>query len=221
MTTSDAVPLIDLRRSLESYRGEATRAFSRVLESQHFILGEEVAAFERELAAWLGVEVSVGCGSGSDAIALALQALDVGPGDEVVTTPFTFIATVSAILRVGARPVLVDVDPQTGSIGYGPGGGNLRSTGVFDLRRRGNRIAVTVFVTHEWSDDGYNFDKDTPFYDESQVLERHKNAKPFPWKATWEDVLKWEVEIIDPFTPNATRRMIGFDTMPPDQHISP
>jgi dTDP-4-amino-4,6-dideoxygalactose transaminase len=113
MTTSDAVPLIDLRRSLESYRSDATRAFTRVLESQHFILGEEVAAFERELAAWLGVEEAVGCGSGSDAITLALQALDVGPGDEVVTTPFTFIATVSAIVRVGARPVLVDVDPQT------------------------------------------------------------------------------------------------------------
>jgi dTDP-4-amino-4,6-dideoxygalactose transaminase len=113
LTTSDAVPLIDLRRSLDSYRSDANRAFTRVLESQHFILGEEVAAFERELAAWLGVEDAVGCGSGSDAIALALQSLDVGRGAEVVTTPFTFIATVSAIVRVGARPVLVDVDPQT------------------------------------------------------------------------------------------------------------
>jgi dTDP-4-amino-4,6-dideoxygalactose transaminase len=113
MTTSDAVPLIDLRRSLDSYRSGANRAFTRVLESQQFILGEEVAAFEREFAAWLGVEEAVGCGSGSDAIALALQALDVGRGDEVVTTPFTFIATVSAIVRVGAQPVLVDVDPQT------------------------------------------------------------------------------------------------------------
>jgi hypothetical protein len=115
----------------------------------------------------------------------------------------------------------IDMDPQTGSIGYGTGGSNLKSTGVFDLRRRGNRIAVTVFVTHEWSDDGYNFDKDAPFYDESQVLERHNKAKTFPWKATWEDVLKWEVEIIDPFTDNATRRMIGFDTMPPAENVSP
>ena len=114
-----------------------------------------------------------------------------------------------------------DLDPQTGSIGYGTGGSNLKSTGVFDLRRRGNRIAVTVFVTHEWSDDGYNFDKGAPFYDESQVLERHKKAKTFPWKATWEDVLKWEVEIIDPFTDNATRRMIGFDTMLPAENVSP
>ncbi len=115
----------------------------------------------------------------------------------------------------------IDMDPQTGSIGYGTGGSNLKSTGVFDLRRRGNRIAVTVFVTHEWSDDGYDFNKGAVFHDESQVLERHKKAKTFPWKATWEDVLKWEVEIIDPFTDNATRRMIGFDTMPPDEHISP
>jgi dTDP-4-amino-4,6-dideoxygalactose transaminase len=103
MTTSDAVPLIDLRRSLDSYRSGANRAFTRVLESQQFILGEEVVAFEREFAAWLGVEEAVGCGSGSDAIALALRALDVGRGDEVVTTPFTFIATVSAIVRVGTR----------------------------------------------------------------------------------------------------------------------
>jgi hypothetical protein len=113
------------------------------------------------------------------------------------------------------------LDPQTGSIGYGTGGSNLKSTGVFDLRRRGNRIAVTVFVTHEWSDDGYDFNKGAVFHDESQVLERHKKAKTFPWKATWEDVLKWDVEIIDPFTDNATRRMIGFDTMPPDEDIAP
>ena len=113
MTTPDAVPLIDLSRSLPSYRSEATRAFDRVLDSQQFILGEEVVAFEHEFSAWLGVDEAVGCGSGSDAIALALQALDVGRGDEVVTTPFTFIATVTAILRVGARPVFADVDPQT------------------------------------------------------------------------------------------------------------
>ncbi|MEE8172174.1 MAG: hypothetical protein V3T62_04515, partial [Alphaproteobacteria bacterium] len=115
----------------------------------------------------------------------------------------------------------LDVDPQSISIGYGPGGSNLKSTGVFDLRRKGNRIVVTVFVTHVWSDDGYNFDKGTVFYDESLVLERHKKAKPFPWRAEWNEVLDWEVEIIDPFTPNATRRMIGVDSMPPDEDISP
>ncbi len=115
----------------------------------------------------------------------------------------------------------VEVDPQAGSIGFGPGGSNLKSTGVFELQRNGDRIAVTVTVTHVWSDDGFKFDPGDPFRDEAQVLERHGKAKPFPWKAEWVDIITGELQIIDPFTPNATRRRIGSEAMPPVDDISP
>jgi hypothetical protein len=115
----------------------------------------------------------------------------------------------------------VDVDPQSGSISFGPGGSNLKSIGVFELQRNGNRIAVTIAVTHVWSDKGFEFEPDDPFRDEALVLERHKKAKPFPWNAEWVEIITGEMEIIDPFTPNATRRMIGGDAMPPPEDISP
>ena len=115
----------------------------------------------------------------------------------------------------------IDVDPQSGSIGFGPGGSNLKSTGVFDLHRNGNRIAVTVTVAHVWSDKGFEFEPVDPFRDEALVLERHKKAKSFPWKAEWQEVLNWELEIVDPFTPNATRQMIGGDELLPAEDISP
>lgn len=95
---------------------ELRAAFARVLESGQFILGAEVSAFERELAVYLGSAHAVGVSSGSDALVSALLALDVGPGAEVVTTPFTFVATAEAILRVGARPVFADIDPVTLSL---------------------------------------------------------------------------------------------------------
>ena len=115
----------------------------------------------------------------------------------------------------------IKVDPRSGSIGLGPGGSNLKSTGVFELQRNGNRVAVTIAVTHRWSDKGFEFEPNDPFRDEALVLERHKKAKPFPWKAEWVEIITGEMEIIDPFTPNATRRMIGGDTMPPAEDISP
>ncbi len=89
------------------------------------------------------------------------------------------------------------------------------------LKRNGNRIAVNVTVTHVWSDKGFKFDPSDPFFEEAQVLERHKKAKPFKWKAEWIEILTGEMEIIDPFTPNATLRIIGGDTMPPAEDISP
>jgi hypothetical protein len=82
-----------------------------------------------------------------------------------------------------------DVDPQSGSIGFGPGGSNLTSSGSFELQRNGDRIAATVTVTHVWSDAGYEFDSTDPFYEESLVLERHKKAKPFQWEAEWDDII--------------------------------
>lgn len=114
-----------------------------------------------------------------------------------------------------------DVDPQSGSIGFGPGGSNLNSSGGFALTRIGNRIAVTIYVTHVWSDDGYEFKKDKLFFEESQILERHGKAKPFKWKAEWDEYVTGELEIIGSFTPKATRRRIGFDPLPLVDYISP
>ncbi len=108
----------------------------------------------------------------------------------------------------------LDVDPQSGSIGFGPGGSNVASRGEILLQRTDDWIAVTISVTHVWSDDGYNFDKDTPFYDESRILERHGKAKPFKWAADWADVLTGDVQIQNPFTPIASRRGTSFEARP-------
>jgi len=94
-------------------RAEILSAVTRVIDGGRYILGQEVEQLEQELAAYCGTSAAVGVASGTDAIALLLRAFDVGPGDEVITTPFTFIATAEAILHVGATPVFADVDPQT------------------------------------------------------------------------------------------------------------
>lgn len=109
-------PLVDLRAQFDGIRDEITQAVLRTLESQRFILGPEVEAFEREFAGWNRSAAAIACASGSDAVLLALMALEIGPGDEVITTPFTFVSTVSSIVRLGARPVFVDIDPQTFNI---------------------------------------------------------------------------------------------------------
>ena len=113
------VPLLDLEPQLATIRDEIYAAVGRVIESQHFILGAEVTALEEEIARYLGAGHAVGVSSGTDALLLALMALDVGPGDEVVTTPFSFFATAGVVRRLGARPVFVDVDPATFNIDTG------------------------------------------------------------------------------------------------------
>jgi len=107
------IPLLDLKAQYASLASEIEAAVKRVLESQQLILGPEVKEFEKEFAAYCECEFAVGCASGSDALLLPLMALNVGPGDEVVTTPFTFFATVGSIVRLGAKPVFVDIDPAT------------------------------------------------------------------------------------------------------------
>ena len=113
------VPLLDLKEQNAALRPEIEAALGRVLDTNGFILGGEVAALEKELADYCGVKHAIGCGSGSDAILLALMALDVGPGDEVITTPYSFFATVSSITRLGAVPVFVDIDPVTYNLDAG------------------------------------------------------------------------------------------------------
>lgn len=105
--------MLDLTAEIAAVRPELDAAWTRVLESGQFVLGPEVAAFEAEAAAYLGVPHAVGLNSGTDALLLALRALDVGPGDEVITTPFSFFATSETILTVGATPVFVDLAPGT------------------------------------------------------------------------------------------------------------
>jgi len=108
----------------------------------------------------------------------------------------------------------LDVDPQSGSVGFGPGGSNVTSHGEILLQRNDDWIAVTITATHVWSDDGYNFDKDAVFYDEAQILERHGKAKQFKWKAEWAEVLTGKVQILNPFTPIASRRGTSFEARP-------
>jgi dTDP-4-amino-4,6-dideoxygalactose transaminase len=107
------IPYADLQAQYRSIKAEIDAAVLRVLDSAQFILGEEVAAFEREFAAYVGTREAVGLNSGTSALHVALLAAGVGPGDEVITVPYTFVATAAAIVYAGATPVFVDVDPVT------------------------------------------------------------------------------------------------------------
>jgi dTDP-4-amino-4,6-dideoxygalactose transaminase len=113
MVNPAPVPLCDILGQYRSLQAEIDAAVLRVLGSGQAILGPEVMAFEREMADYCVAKFALGCGSGTDALLLALHALDVGPGDEVILPPFTFFATVGSVLRTGASPVFVDIDPLT------------------------------------------------------------------------------------------------------------
>ena len=108
-----AIPLLDLTRQYQPLREPIQAALARVIESQRFILGAEVERFEQRFAEYCGARYAIGCASGTDALELALMAADIGPGDEVLTVPFTFFATAGAIMSAGARPVFVDVEPDS------------------------------------------------------------------------------------------------------------
>ena len=110
------IPMTDLTAQYASIKGEINEAVQRVIDSGQFILGPEVEAFERELAAYCGAKFAIGVASGTDALLLSLKSCGVKPGDEVITTPFTFIATAEAITHCGAVPVFVDIDPRSYNI---------------------------------------------------------------------------------------------------------
>ena len=110
------VPLLDLKAQYATIRDAVRAAVDGVMDAQYFILGPEVQALEEEVAAYVGAKHAIGCASGTDALLLALMALGVGDGDEVITTPFTFFATGGSIWRTGARPVFVDIEPDTFNI---------------------------------------------------------------------------------------------------------
>lgn len=110
---ADAIPQLDLKGQFQTIRDEVMAAVMQVIESQQFILGEAVHRLEEAMAAFCGTRYAIACASGTDALLLSLKTLDLGGGDEVITTPFTFFATAGAIHNAGARPVFVDIDPRT------------------------------------------------------------------------------------------------------------
>ncbi len=111
-----AVPLLDLKAQYATIRDSIMNSMTKVIDEQAFILGEPVERLEREVAQLSHTTHAIGCANGTDAILLTLRALDIGRGDEVVTTPFTFFATAGAIHNVGARPVFADIEPDTFNI---------------------------------------------------------------------------------------------------------
>jgi dTDP-4-amino-4,6-dideoxygalactose transaminase len=135
VTAGRRVPLLDLTAQHRAIREEALAAVTAVIDSQKFIMGEEVAQLEREIASYSQAAHAVGCASGSDALFLALLALDVKAGDEVLTTPYTFFATAGAVVRIGARPVFVDIAPRTF---------NMDVTQLDDALRRHPKVRVIL-----------------------------------------------------------------------------
>jgi dTDP-4-amino-4,6-dideoxygalactose transaminase len=115
-TAKAGLSFFDLQAQFATIRREILQAVESVLESQQFILGQQVELFEQEVASYVDVPFAVGCASGTDALYLALCAQGIGPGDEVITTSFTFVATAGSIARTGAKPVFVDIDPDTFNI---------------------------------------------------------------------------------------------------------
>lgn len=105
--------MLDLKAQYEPLLPRVREAMDKVLEENNYIMGHQVKELEEKMAAYLGVRHAIGCASGTDALVLAVQALGIGPGDEVITTPFTFFATASSIWRNGAKPRFADIDPRT------------------------------------------------------------------------------------------------------------
>lgn len=142
------IPLTDLRAQYDSIKAEVDSAIRRVVQGGQFILGAEVKAFEDEIAGYCGTGHAVGVASGTDALQLALLASGIGPGDAVITTPFTFIATAEAIVRCGAIPVFVDIDPKSHNLDPRKLEEFLsqKSTGSPLVRGEGNAVRVKAIL---------------------------------------------------------------------------
>jgi dTDP-4-amino-4,6-dideoxygalactose transaminase len=151
-TTLEFVPLLDLRRQYDGIREEVLAAIARVCDSQSFILGPEVEAVEREIAALTGAAFAVGCSSGTEALWLALVAAGVKPGHSVITTPFSFFASASAIVRAGATPVFVDVDPGTLNLDATLVGRKLRARQIGTAPTENIRAVLPVHLYGQCAD---------------------------------------------------------------------
>ena len=149
---NQSVPLLDLRRQYNGIREEVLAAIARVCDSQSFILGPEVEALEREIAALTGAACAVGCASGTEALWLALVAAGVKPGDSVMTTAFSFFASASAIVRAGAMPVLVDVDRGTLNLDAALVGRQLRYRQLRTKRPENLRAILPVHLYGQCAD---------------------------------------------------------------------
>jgi dTDP-4-amino-4,6-dideoxygalactose transaminase len=169
------VPMLDLERQYAPLREELLEALTGVLDSRQFILGGAVAEFEKAGAAQLGVKHGVGCSSGTDALWLAIAAAGIGPGDAVVTTPFSFFASVSAILRAGAKVVLADIEP--GSFNLDPSAARVV---LQSSRGEGVKAILPVHLYGQCAD----WDSFTGFGREYRLIEDAAQA----WGAEWKRV---------------------------------
>jgi len=143
------VPLLELKTQYRSIREEIDAAVARVVEAQQFILGPEVSALEQEVAALCGVAHGVGMSSGTDALLASMMALEIGPGDEVVTTPYSFFATAAGAVRLGARPVFVDIDPTSYNIDAAGVAGALteRTRAILPVHLYGRMAALDAMLS--------------------------------------------------------------------------
>lgn len=177
------VPLLDLSRQYDSIATEVLDAVGRVCASQQYILGKEVESLEREIAAYCGAREAVGCASGTDALWLSLAAVGVQAGDQVLTTPFSFFASASAIVRAGARPVFIDIDPRTF---------NLDATKVADFLRSAPSGRVRALLPVHLYGQCANVDSLRQLADEFhlQMIEDAAQAIGAGWKTNSNNVLR-------------------------------
>lgn len=142
------VPLLDLKAQYRTIKDEVKQAVDAVLESQHFIMGPQVKSLEEKVAAYTNSKHAIGCASGSDALLLSLMAMDIKPGDGVITTPYTFFATAGAISRLGAVPIFVDIDPKTYNIDPNRIEDAINRKGIYGSRvtGHGSRIKAVIPV---------------------------------------------------------------------------